>query len=257
MTQNEVDILKNSVLDGTEAYVEARLQALDFVKTQIGVTVGNPEKRDDKKYYHVVRCNATRQNPKGITYNNVLSVGNQPFPANCVVFLVAPNAQFSNQFILGQLDDTPVNITAGSITLGGDDPNTAPIHLTGTPISDGKGGYYYGRIGSFYIYNNQLKIKDALISENVIGCGSAGYGIINLVGGQSDDEGAYLQISDDGTPFVNTYGIRIYNTGKVESTLNTGWTTKYLGNIPDAGFGEMLLRYIETNPNTGDLRWKT
>ena len=61
MTQNEVDILKNSVLDGTEAYVEARLQALDFVKTQIGVTVGNPEKRSDKKYYHTVRCNATRQ----------------------------------------------------------------------------------------------------------------------------------------------------------------------------------------------------
>ncbi len=256
MTQNEVDILKNSVLDGTEAYVEARLAALDFVKTQIGVTVGDPEKRADKKYYHTVRCNATRQNPKGITYNNVLSVGNSPFPANCVVFLVAPNAQFSNQFILGQLDDTPVNITAGSITLGGEGEN-APIFLTGTPIRDTSGHYYYGKIGSFYIYEDKLTIGDAILSRNVIGCGSAGNGIINMVGGQSDNEGAYLQISDDGNPYVNTYGIRIYNTGRIESTLGTGWTQKYLGNIPDAGFGEMLLRYIETNPNTGDLRWKS
>ena len=48
MTQNEVDIIKNSVIDATEAYVEARLDVLDFVKTQIGVTVGNPEKRSDK-----------------------------------------------------------------------------------------------------------------------------------------------------------------------------------------------------------------
>ena len=157
MTQNEVDILKNSVLDGTEAYVEARLAALDFVKTQIGVTVGNPEKRSDKKYYHTVRCNATRQNPKGITYNNVLSVGNSPFPPNCVVFLVAPNAQFSNQFILGQLDDTPVNITAGSIALGGEG-DSAPIYLTSTPYTYGN-KQVYGHIGGFYITSDGLRIE--------------------------------------------------------------------------------------------------
>ena len=37
MTQNEVNIIKNSVLDATEAYVDARLNSSDFVKTQIGV----------------------------------------------------------------------------------------------------------------------------------------------------------------------------------------------------------------------------
>lgn len=157
MTQNEVDIIKNSVLDATEAYVEARLGVLDFVKTQIGVTVGNPEKRSDKKYYHTVRCNATRQNPKGITYNNVLSVGNSPFPPNCVVFLVAPNAQFSNQFILGQLDDTPVNITAGSIALGGEG-NNAPIYLTSEAYQYNN-KTVYGHIGSFYITQTGLVIE--------------------------------------------------------------------------------------------------
>ena len=115
--------------------------------------MGNPEKRSDKKYYHVVRCNATRQNPNGITYNNVLSVGNQPFPPDCVVFIVAPNAQFSNQFILGQLDDTPVNITAGSISLGDTDPSRAPIYLTGTIQSDGS----YGHIANFKIFPTKLQ----------------------------------------------------------------------------------------------------
>ena len=37
MTQNEVSIIKNAVLDCTEAYVDARLSVLDYVKTQIGV----------------------------------------------------------------------------------------------------------------------------------------------------------------------------------------------------------------------------
>ena len=117
MTQSEANIIKNAVLDATEAYVDARLSAADFVKTQIGVTVGNPTVVSGK-YRHKVRCNATQSNPSGITYDNVLSVGNTEFPPDCVVFVVAPNAQFSNQFILGQLDDTPCNIVGGSIKIG-------------------------------------------------------------------------------------------------------------------------------------------
>ena len=164
MTQNEVDILKNAVLDATEAYVDARLNVLDFVKTQIGVTVGNPTtinpktNRDDGKYRHTVRCNATQANPKGITYTNVLSVGNTKFPPDCVVFIVAPNAQFSNQFILGQLDDTPCNIVGGSIRLGGTNESNAPIYLTSEKYTyDGE--QVYGHIGGFYITQSGLRIK--------------------------------------------------------------------------------------------------
>ena len=225
MTQNEVDILKNSVLDGTEAYVEARLQVLDYVKTQIGVVVSEPEKRD-KKYYHTVRCNATQSNPSGITYNNVLSVGNIPFPASSVVFLLAPNAQFSSQFILGKLDDTPCNITAGSITLGSDDPNTAPIYLTGTPTSSGM----YGRIGGFEIYNNKLQVDDSILSPNVIGCGVAGLGIINMVGGVGQDNAEYLQISNTGDPYTCKTGIRIFGNGTIyhyNSSGSSDWDREF------------------------------
>lgn len=111
MTQNEVSIIENAVLDCTEAYVDARLSALDYVKTQIGVVQGY-EVGAGNKYYHTVKCDNGR-----VTYTKVLSVGNIPFPANSVVFLIAPNAQFSNQFILGKLDDTPCSIRGGSINI--------------------------------------------------------------------------------------------------------------------------------------------
>ena len=117
MTLNEVNIIKNSVLDATEAYVDARLNSSDFVKTQIGVTSGNPTEGTDGKYRHTVVCNKTAYTA-GVTYTNVLSVGNVKFPPNSVVFLIAPNAQYSNQFILGKLDNTPANIVGGTIKIG-------------------------------------------------------------------------------------------------------------------------------------------
>lgn len=127
MTLNEVNILKNSVLDATEAYVDARLAVADFAKTQIGVTEGEPTKIS-KKWYHTVRCNAiSGVANSGIVYHNVLAVGNTKFPAGSVVFLIAPNAQFTNQFILGKLDNTPINIVGGSIAIGGTDPETNPV----------------------------------------------------------------------------------------------------------------------------------
>ena len=155
MTQNEVSIIKNSVIDATEAYVEARLSVLDFVKTQIGVVLSYT-RGADKKYYHTVRCNAT-SNTSGIVYDNVLSVGNIPLPAGSVVFLIAPNAQYSNQFILGKLDTTPAHIEGGSIRLGGTDENDAPIYLTSEPYTYGD-KVVYGHIGSFYITTNGLRI---------------------------------------------------------------------------------------------------
>ena len=106
VTQNEVDIIKNAVLDATEAYVDARLGTAAFVKTQIGVVTSSYRDTTTKKWIHSVKCNTT-SNTSGIVYNNVLSVNNIRFGNGKVVFLVAPNAQFSNQFILGQLDVTP------------------------------------------------------------------------------------------------------------------------------------------------------
>ena len=227
MTQNEVSVIKNAVLDATEAYVDARLSVLDFVRTQIGVVLSSTEK--NHKYYHTVRCNATQSNPNGVRYNNVLSVGNVEFPANSVVFLIAPNAQFSNQFILGKLDDTPCNIVGGSIDIGNGqfvvDKNgnvtCRNINATG------------GSIAGFTIGSDNLTVGDAKVSPQIIGCGIAGLGIVNMVGGNDD---AYIQISDSGNPYTNTSGIRIHQDGRVVSTLGTGWTTKYFSNIHDHTF---------------------
>ena len=58
-------------------------------------------------------------------------------------------------------------------------------------------------------------VLDAILSKEVIGCGKAGDGIVNLVGGNND---AYIQISDDGSPTTNTNGIRIYQNGRITST---------------------------------------
>lgn len=251
MTQNEVSIIKNAVLDATEAYVDARLGVLDFVKTQIGVVQHEPIKGSDKKYRHVVKCNATTHT-EGITYNNVLSVGNVPFPKNSVVFIIAPNAQFSNQFILGKLDDTPCNISAGSIRLGGTDKTDAPIYLSGTPDASGS----YGHIGGFRIKQNELSVGDAVLSPYVVGCGYAGYGLANLVGNRPDTE-SYLQLSVSGTPIDAGYdtgcmdGVRIFASGKVQyydahGRPNTN-EERYLNNIPIATIVE--------DPDTGYLRW--
>ena len=115
MTQNEVSIIKNAVLDATEAYVDARLAMASFVKTEIGVVTASV--LSDGKYLHTVKCNVT-SGSNGVTYTNVLSVGNIRFPNDSVVFIIIPNAQASNQFILGKLDTSPCNIEGGSINIG-------------------------------------------------------------------------------------------------------------------------------------------
>ena len=152
MTLNEVNIIKNSVLDATEAYVDARLAVADFAKTQIGVTEGEPIKKSSK-YYHKVRCNAIKGvEGSGVLYQNVLAVGNTAFPAGSVVFVIAPNAQFSNQFILGKLDNTPIEIVGGSIKIGGTNPDADPVFQVATDgtVTIKKGGVYLNKSGSYY-----------------------------------------------------------------------------------------------------------
>ena len=252
MTQNEVKIIENAVLDCTEAYVDARLSVLDFVKTQIGVVQSYTER--NRKYYHTVKCNATSRT-SGIIYTNVLSVGNIPFPANSVVFLIAPNAQFSNQFILGKLDDTPCSIRGGTINIndrfivdanGNVSIKGGSININNRFVVDANGNLNInnrflvdangnmtatsGTIAGFSINSNNLQRGSCIFSEYHIGCGYAGSGIINMVGGNGN---AYVQISNSGSATSNISGIRIYQDGHISSSLGTGWSTKYFKNIPD------------------------
>lgn len=189
MTQNEVNIIKNSVLDATEAYVDARLSVADFVKTQIGVTVGTPTKGLNGKYYHTVKCNTT-SSTSGITYSNVLSVGNIEFPADSVVFLIAPNAQFTNQFILGKLDDTPCNIVGGSIKIG----------------RIGSSNNYYFNVDSTgnLIINNKFKVANT--------------GALYI--GGTDTSSAKFYVTDSGSVTIKSGSIDIGSNFSVNSSGN-------------------------------------
>lgn len=229
MTQNEVDIIKNAVLDATEAYVDARLATAAFVKTQIGVVISAYE-NTAKKWVHTVRCNSTPSNPSGITYNNVLSVNNIHFENNSVVFILAPNAQYSNQFILGKLDNVPYDIVGGSINIGN---GRFVVDRNGNVTCkniDAQGG----KIAGFIIGTNKIESTDhnTAFGTDHIGCGEAGLGIVNLVG-QNDN--AYIQVSDSGSPTNCLDGIRIYWNGKVEKYNTSGSRTwdRYLSNLPE------------------------
>ena len=74
-------------------------------------------------------------------------------------------------------------------------------------------------IGGFDIYKDRLKIGDATLQRNKIGCGTAGNGIVNLVGNRSSDNAKYgfIQISNSGNPDKDEVlaGIRIYGNGLV------------------------------------------
>lgn len=100
MTQKEIEIIKKSFLDSIETYVDTRLKKLDFVKTQIGVITAVTTV--DNKYMYTVVCNKTATT-SGVIYENVTALDNIQYSVNDVVFLIAPNAQFSNQFILGSV----------------------------------------------------------------------------------------------------------------------------------------------------------
>lgn len=106
-----------------------------------------------------------------------------------------------------------------------------------------------GRFGNFSINETtgDLTYYDdgyrATLGKQNIGCGLAGYGIVNFVGnnvgdGQyhdSEDRGqGYVQISNSGNPSDCRGGIRIYGTGHIEFYDHNGNITRerYLGMIP-------------------------
>ena len=95
-----------------------------------------------------------------------------------------------------------------------------------------------GQIGGFTIGQTQLKRNDALVSQNVIGCGSAGSGIVNMVGaaGSGDERFGYIQISNSGDPTTCLDGIRIYGNGHVIRYNGSGGQSwdKWLSNIPNS-----------------------
>lgn len=118
MTNEEVNLLKEAILNSMEAYVDARFARLPFVKTEIGVIEGKGTDKGNKVRIKKVVGSDGNVISEGALYDNVLSVGNIIFPDNSIVYIFVPNAQYNNMFIMGQLDDTPANIKGGTINIG-------------------------------------------------------------------------------------------------------------------------------------------
>lgn len=97
-----------------------------------------------------------------------------------------------------------------------------------------------GEIGGFEIHADKLKIGDATLKADKIGCGTAGKGIVNLVGNRESDNAKYgfIQISNSGNPDKDEVlaGIRIYGNGLVRKYGGNGnveWE-RWLSNIPES-----------------------
>ena len=97
-----------------------------------------------------------------------------------------------------------------------------------------------GEIGGFDIHSDDLSIGDATLQRNKIGCGTAGNGIVNLVGNRSSDNAKYgfIQISNSGNPDKDEVlaGIRIYGNGLVRKYGGDGSVSweRWLSNIPES-----------------------
>ena len=206
MTQKEVETLKKSFLDSIEAYVNARLQNLDFVKTQIGVVTDVTLDEDDGKYYHTVTCNITSAT-SGVTYENIVSLDNTQYGVNSIVFLLAPNAQFTNQFILGGLDPLPsqtINYadlqgkpSINGVTLLGN-KTTADLGITAT-IAYGTTVPTGGSNGDVYFQNDGTNViaiwqKVGGVWIDLTGNSSSiAYGVNDPTGGSDGD--TYIQVA--------------------------------------------------------------
>ena len=95
-----------------------------------------------------------------------------------------------------------------------------------------------GEIGGFDIHSDNLSIGDATLRRDRIGCGSAGYGIVNVVGNRSSDNArfGYIQLSNSGNSDTCLDGIRIYGNGlvrKYDGDGNVKWE-RWLSNIPES-----------------------
>ena len=150
-----------------------------------------------------------------------------------------------------KIESTNIHSKNGPAKIGGQNKNGTYVGVDGILNSDGASTPKYvkitggkltanaGKIGDFELKNGELSVGDALLSKEKIGCGKAGKGIVNIVGGQGtsgDEQYGYIQISNSGDPTECLDGIRIYGNGHVvryNGSGNQSWD-RYLSNIPQS-----------------------
>jgi hypothetical protein len=103
---------------------------------------------DIAKITGVGTTSGNKINIKGLAnYDNIKSLGDVVYPNDSIVFILYPNGQPSQAFILGQLFESPSNIKGGSIDIG---------EGNFTVDKNGKVNASSGSIGAWNIGDNDL-----------------------------------------------------------------------------------------------------
>ena len=152
-----------------------------------------------------------------------LEVGGTKFAKDGII-----SVKNNQDSIIVTLDVNGLKMNSGSINLN----NKFSVNNNGYMTSTS------GKIGGFEIDTDNLSIGDATLRRDRIGCGSAGYGIVNIVGNRSSDNArfGYIQLSNSGNPDTCLDGIRIYGNGLVRKYGGDGSVSweRWLSNIPES-----------------------
>ena len=153
----------------------------------------------------------------------ILEVGGKGFAKDGII-----SVKNNQDSIIVTLDVNGLKMNSGSINLN----NKFSVNSNGYMTSTS------GKIGGFEIKTDNLSIGDATLQRDRIGCGSAGYGIVNVVGNRSSDNArfGYIQLSNSGNPDTCLAGIRIYGNGLVRKYGGDGSVSweRWLSNIPES-----------------------
>lgn len=106
----DIDNAIESLATGLMTYVDTKIDSAPYVKIDIGVVKATPT-LSGGKYLHTVEVRKQQ-------YTGIKSLGNNEFPINSIVYILIPNGQYNNMFILGHLDNTNANIKGGTINIG-------------------------------------------------------------------------------------------------------------------------------------------
>ena len=153
----------------------------------------------------------------------ILEVGGTKFAKDGII-----SVKNNKDSIIVTLDVNGLTMNSGSINLN----NKFSVNSNGYMTSTS------GKIGGFEIDTDNLSIDDATLRRDRIGCGSAGYGIVNIVGDRSSDNArfGYIQLSNSGNSNECLAGIRIYGNGLVRKYGGDGSVSweRWLSNIPES-----------------------
>lgn len=192
-----------SLLNGVDGgYVTFETDGSDHI-TEIRIA-------NNMDYSQATKC--WRWNLGGLAYLDRTSASD-PWVAHVAMDM---NGEMVADFIttgtlVAQNGDFELNMQTGQVTMKNGDFSGKLTSSSGT-------------IGGFTIGADDLRSGDAKMSADIIGCGKAGRGIVNLVGDNSGSHSSYgyIQLSNSGDPGDCRDGIRIYGDGYIRKYDSSG-----------------------------------